>query len=630
MATKRSRSKSLLERAISRGKLTTARVANVLRDAGVPLTPRAWLVYHKDYVSNVREAAARHAFDIWRAQRIVEQLERAGLVSPATMLTPEPVRREDLELVHTPEFLDELTDEGRLAQLLFLAPEARATPEELLRPFLLQTGGTILALERAVRQRATVFNLGGGFHHAQRDRAEGFCPVNDVAVAIRVLQQKRLASKILVLDLDYHHGNGTALIFSQDEGVFTLSIHGQSWARIEGKRNNLDLELPPGTRDERYLEAVRRALDEVLARFKPDVAVYLAGADPHEDDDLGDFCISEEGMLDRDLHVLQTLEDADVPCAVVLAGGYGSMAWTVAYNMVCSTITGTRIAPAHRPSNIEARFRRVKESLTTTELQTGAGELTEADLEDLLGHHGTGGLFMDHYTTAGLEIALERYGYLDMLRERGFDKPLLSTDMEDPDRQIMRIHFDKQDTKHLLVELVVRFHNLITPADAVAEGAEELYRVLCIDWLLMQNPRASFSLERQKLPGQVYPGLGLGRWTVELLRMMAERLDCTGLMNIPQHYHNAYLYSKQMLCFYPDDQGYLEAMKRDLRKLPLVEASVAIDGGRLREGTSNEQLVWEGKAQVMPVEPVLNRYFIRKGYIRAVAAARERYRFRLA
>ena len=145
----------------------------------------------------------------------------------------------------------------------------------------------------------------------------------------------------------------------------------------------------------------------------------------------------------------------------------------------------------------------------------------------------------------------------------------------------------------------------------------------------MQNPRAEFSLERQRLPGQEHPGLGLGRWLVELLRMMAERLDCTGLMNIPRHYHNAYLYSKQMLCFDPRDQGYLEAMMRDLGHLPLVETSVAIDQGRLRDAETGAPLRWEGRPQVMPVKPELNAFFARRAYIRAVARARERHHFEL-
>jgi len=181
----------------------------------------------------------------------------------------------------------------------------------------------------------------------------------------------------------------------------------------------------------------------------------------------------------------------------------------------------------------------------------------------------------------------------------------------------------------LLVELVARYRTLVSSPAAAEEGAEESYRTVSIEWLQMQNPRATFTLERRRLPGQKYPGLGVGRWMVELLRLMAERLECSGLMNIPNHYHNAYLYSKQMLCFNPEDQGWLEAMKRDLTGMPLVEMSEAIDAGRLRVNGGDEPVPWEGKPQVMPVKPVMNQYFVRPGYIAAVAEARERYRFEI-
>lgn len=610
-------------------RIAGARVGSFLRGLGVPLTARALLVYHPDYATHTPEGTARHAIDVWRADRIVEQLERAGVLRRNQLLAPGPVERSDLLRVHPASFIDGLLDGEALPRLLFLAPGHGLSSEQLLRPFLLQTGGTILATERALSDDVPVFNLGGGFHHAQCDRAEGFCPVNDVAVAIHRLRRRDLARRVLVVDLDYHQGNGTALIFSDDEDVFTLSVHGQSWSHIPEKQNNIDIELPPGTGDASYLDAVRRALDGALTRFRPDLVIYIAGADPHQDDDLGDFAISDDGMLDRDLHVFETITGAGLPLAVTLGGGYGSLAWTLHYDFIFSVITGSPIDPAYRPGNIEAHYRRVKERLTPGELKAGAGEISEDDLDALFGARGGGGLFMDYYTRQGLETALERYGLLDMIRERGFPNLLLEMNTDDPDRQILRVHFDVQDREHLLIELVTRFRTLVTPPEAVEEGAEPSYRMVSIEWLLMQNPCAQFSLERQRFPGQEHPGLGLGRWLVELLRMMAERLDCTGLMNIPQHYHNAYLYSKQMLCFHPEDQGYLEAMMRDLGQLPLVETSVAIDGGRLRDADTDELVIWEGRAQVMPVKPELNSYFTRQGYIRGVAAARERYHFTL-
>jgi hypothetical protein len=268
-------------------------------------------------------------------------------------------------------------------------------------------------------------------------------------------------------------------------------------------------------------------------------------------------------------------------------------------------------------------------------------ELTEEDVtQELTGERrsrgGASHLFMGTYTAKGLEYVLERYGFLDLIRERGFSELILSINPSDPDRQIFRIHDREQGPEHLLVELVASFRNLVTPVEALGEGAGETYRVVCIEWLLMQDPRGTFSLDRQKLPGQRYPGLGLGRWMVELLRMMSERVGCAGLMNIPQHYHNAYIYSKQMLCFDLVDQGFLEALKRDLGHLPLVETSLAIDDGFLRRrraeegGEVLEPVAWEGKPQVMPVRPELNRYFARQAYIQGVSAAREEHRYVLA
>jgi acetoin utilization deacetylase AcuC-like enzyme len=623
---------------INAARLALSRAGTTLRDLGVPLPTAARLVYHPDYSTTPRDAGARHDFDVRRPTRIIDQLYKAGLLSDAQVTTPQPATREQLELVHTAGYLDEIYEPGRLAQLLFM-PRDVLRDNALLQSFLLQTGGTIRAAVSAVHERIPVFNLGGGFHHAQRDRAEGLCAINDVAVATRVLQRHHLAHDVLVIDLDYHPGNGTALVFSEDESVFTLSLHGQSWARVEGKRNNLDVELPPETGDEAYMVILRRALEEVLGRFTPQAAIYLAGADPHEEDALGDLAMTEDGMLDRDLHVWGTLQEAQIPFAVVLGGGYSPFAWTIAYNFICSALSGTRIPAAFRPSNIEARYRRVKASLSPADLRLGDDELTEQDLTDEITGQCTRGrrgsrLFLNTYTAEGLQLALERYGFLDLIRERGFDDLRVCINADDPERQILRIHYEQQTPEHMLVEVVARFRTLVTPAPARVEGAQETYRMLSIEWLLMQDPRGSFTLARQRMPGQKHPGLGIGRWMVELLRMMSERVECDGLMNIPEHYHNAYFYSKQMLFFSPYDQGTFEAMKRDLRGLPLVETSGAIDDGLLRAlhppRRATELVRWEGRPQVMPTKRSLNAYFARQSYIRAVGKAREAVRFWLA
>jgi acetoin utilization deacetylase AcuC-like enzyme len=182
-----------------------------------------------------------------------------------------------------------------------------------------------------VREHAIGVNLGGGYHHAQVDKAEGFCAIADVAIAIRWLQQVRAVERVLIVDLDYHHGNGNAEIFAQDERVFTFSVHAGNWCWIT-KRNNRDVELPSGTADAAYLESVHAHLPGIIADFRPQLAVYVAGSDPFVEDTLGDFKVTEAGMLARDQFVTHELWGRGIPMVVVTAGGYGPSSWRVHFN----------------------------------------------------------------------------------------------------------------------------------------------------------------------------------------------------------------------------------------------------------------------------------------------------------
>jgi acetoin utilization deacetylase AcuC-like enzyme len=145
------------------------------------------------------------------------------------------------------------------------------------------------------------------------------------------VQREGRARRVLIVDLDCHHGNGNAEIFAPDESVFTFSIHGNNWCWI-AKQNNLDVELPAHTGDAAYLAALRAHLPPVVAAFRPDLAVYVAGSDPWIADALGDFDLSEAGLLARDRFVTETLHARDVPMAVTTAGGYGPASWRIHFN----------------------------------------------------------------------------------------------------------------------------------------------------------------------------------------------------------------------------------------------------------------------------------------------------------
>jgi acetoin utilization deacetylase AcuC-like enzyme len=297
------------------------------------------LFYRDEYVTDAVEEGWRHTFDVERPRRVRNALVQSGAARREDFVAPAAVTDADLLLVHTEQYLDEIRDPPTLARYLLLDP-TRAWDHRLLMPFRYATGGTVEAVRAAVFERMTGLNLGGGFHHAQADKTEGFCALADVAVAVHVARREGFRGRVLIVDLDYHHGNGNALIFAQDESVFTFSMHNVRWCFID-KRHNRDVELPPNADDRTYLDLLRAELPGVLQSFRPDVAVYLAGSDPFVEDLLGDAQLSLEGLYERDRYVTSVLDEHEVPFAAVTAGGYGTTSWRVHFNYYHWLLTGT-------------------------------------------------------------------------------------------------------------------------------------------------------------------------------------------------------------------------------------------------------------------------------------------------
>jgi acetoin utilization deacetylase AcuC-like enzyme len=257
-----------------------------------------------------------HVWPTSKYRLIKEQLSRPDV----TLVVPPMASWDDLGLVHTPEYLAKLRDNT-------LTPDEIATLELPWRPefadaFRLMVGGTVAAVAAAIEEGRAA-HLGGGLHHAFAAHGEGFCPLNDVAVAIRVLQRNRHVARAAVVDLDVHHGNGTAMIFDGDPSVFTFSIHQQHNYPVFKPRSDLDVGLEDGADDERYLAALRAALPRVMATT-PEIVVYLAGADPFEGDQLGGLRLTKGGLRERDRLVVEASRRAGAAIAVVLAGGYAA------------------------------------------------------------------------------------------------------------------------------------------------------------------------------------------------------------------------------------------------------------------------------------------------------------------
>lgn len=231
----------------------------------------------------------------------------------------------ELALAHDPDYID------RVARGLLSAQEQRVIgfpwSEKMVERSRRSTGATIAACRAALEEGVAV-NLAGGTHHAQRDRGQGYCVFNDAAVAARLMQaeagrRRRTLLNVAIVDLDVHQGNGTAAILAQDPSVFTLSLHGATNFPFRKEAGDLDVALPDGTADADYLAALDGALDAMLARFRPDLLIYLAGADAHEADRLGKLRLTTEGMRSRDQRVFDLAADRALPIAVAMAGGYG-------------------------------------------------------------------------------------------------------------------------------------------------------------------------------------------------------------------------------------------------------------------------------------------------------------------
>jgi acetoin utilization deacetylase AcuC-like enzyme len=262
-----------------------------------------------------------HRFPIAKYQAVREGVVSRGLLPAEAIHEPDRVERTALALVHTSEYVTSIED-GTLAE-----PAARRLgfpwgPGLRERSFR-TVQGTVEAARDALASGAGI-NLAGGTHHAFAERGEGFCVFNDVAVATRVLQREGLVRRVAVIDLDVHQGNGTARIFDDDEDVYTFSMHGERNYPFHRERSRLDVDLPDGAGDATYLSALDRHLDEVLDDAEPDLAFYLAGADPYTDDRFGRLNVSMEGLRARDRRVFAACARRGVPVAVTLAGGYAS------------------------------------------------------------------------------------------------------------------------------------------------------------------------------------------------------------------------------------------------------------------------------------------------------------------
>lgn len=275
------------------------------------------LYYSPYYYADIGEG---HVFPIRKFELVRDRLLAEGTLFPNEINEPERALVNDLTLVHTDDYISRLQN-GELT-----AKEIRKLglpwSESLVRRSFHAISGTINAA-RDCFSSGIASNLAGGTHHAYPDRGEGFCVLNDAAVAIRVLQRDGLAKRFLIIDLDVHQGDGTAFIFRDDPDVFTFSMHGAKNYPLFKQSSSLDIELHDNTGDDEYLETLEHAFPRLMIH-DPDVIFYLAGADPYKHDKLGRLGLSIEGLRRRDHMVLKFARDAGIPIVTTMSGGYAA------------------------------------------------------------------------------------------------------------------------------------------------------------------------------------------------------------------------------------------------------------------------------------------------------------------
>jgi acetoin utilization deacetylase AcuC-like enzyme len=293
------------------------------------------LAFHSDHY--VLPLPAGHPFPMGRYRLLRDAV--AVTLPGIRIAEAEPASDGELALAHDPAWVSAVSD-GTTS-----AAQQREIgfpwSERMVQRARRSVGATILAARAALfGEEGIAANLAGGTHHAYAHKGSGYCVFNDVAVAARLMQAEfhrhlqsdrgrsspRRGLQVIVIDLDVHQGNGTAAIFRDDPSVFTLSLHGARNFPFRKEASDLDVELPDGCTDEPYLDALDRALAQSFDRLEPrppQLAFYLAGADPHEADRLGRLKISAEGLAERDRRVFAELARRGIPVAVSMAGGYG-------------------------------------------------------------------------------------------------------------------------------------------------------------------------------------------------------------------------------------------------------------------------------------------------------------------
>jgi len=556
-------------------------------------------------------------YDARRPFRILSFLEMRKLLRRGALRRPRPATIPQLQLVHTAEYLRSLEVPGALQPILGAGMDTRAQDQFLCFQRLM-TGGTLRAVRLATRWNTVAVNLGGGFHHAAPASGSGFCVFNDAAIAVRAMRSKGWQGRVLIVDLDLHDGDGTRNVFADDKTVHTFSVHNKTLGRPEAQASTC-IALGPDVGDAEYLAALREHLPPVFADHRPDLVIYLAGSDPGARDKLGNWHISLDGMLERDRLVMNLVhppQGRPLPCAILLAGGYGPHAWRHGAAFFQWLLSGEERVDI--PLEMELpldHYRRLSRLMSRPD-PVLAGPQNDGDdwglQEEELGMPGARptALFLGTFSRYAVEYAMVEFGLMERLHRLGFKELRTIIDLEDPLGHTIRVQNGGENSL-VVMELKLRVDRRLVPGRGV----------LVIEWLLLQDHRSRYEMSRPLLPGQENPGLGLLRHVTAVLIVLCERLELDGLYFTPSHYHLASLARPVALCPDPAVEGRFRALQDTLKGIELRQAGLTVEEGGVLDENEGRPLVWEPAPLVIPVRKSWKAGFAAPDYQEAMQHA---------
>jgi acetoin utilization deacetylase AcuC-like enzyme len=585
--------------------------------------PGPFFIIHRRYQMD----APFPQYDARRPFRILSFLETRHLLRRGTLRRPRPATIKQLQLVHDPDYLRSLEEAGALEPVLGFELDVK-TQDKFLCFQRMMTGGTIRAARLATKKNEVAVNLGGGFHHASAHHGSGFCVFNDVAITVATLRQQGLDCPILIIDLDLHDGDGTRSIFDADPTVHTFSIHNKTLGTDRAVASTC-IELGSNVDDDTYLDTLKKHLPSVIQELKPGLVFYLAGSDPGARDQLGDWRISLEGMLARDRFVMKLVRgDVCLPCVILLAGGYGRHAWRHGAAFFHWLLGGDRSIDI--PMELElpvGHYRRLMRLMKNPVLMADE-KITEKKnskddwglQEDELGMPGQSieSRFLGTFSRYAVEFALVEYGLMDRLLRLGFEELRVAIDLDDPLGHTLRVQTGGADP---LVVLEVKLQ--------VDRHSEPGRGFLSIEWLLIQDARSRFEMSRALLPGQKYPGLGLLRDTAAVLVVLCERLELDGLVFTPSHYHLAAISRPLAACADPLIEGKFRAVQKAVSGMDLLQATLAVESGKVVDEATGNAVTWEPSRLVIPVSEELKQEFASQKFKDDVDRATQSHWFRV-